>query len=494
MRHSLLVGAASAIQVHVTDPATPFNSLVSSMDLVQQEIKLAGRVTPGVYATIMKLTSMINDIIEPAILEGHATDQLLIMTVYREILECDAAYKRFTTGKMKHSEAALNIVKGEWGGCTGSVEHLKSKYSECLDHRDILVQHNNTVCCQEFAVCSDPTGYGACEYVKLDAGFVGCDYKSRSGQECFAAVKRMVAPLEGYFKGQDAKYEAMRHECQKFTAATKAKVAECSYLQEAVNAKVKETNEMGREVNEAGLALTRDSHDQCTEYQRCRKDTEAAYVKLVGPCTTGDYGAGGDCVKNREADRHNEWQATQLIKCMLDHYCQGGEYKDELMEQCKSSISSYHLSLVYHKVPELMPCEIPSCPSCPGCDECLDRPYYQYETPCYGQPLGDAPVCVEQGECPEWCDAAAQPAPAQPTPVETVTVVTHTAVKVAVPEAKAVSPPRVEAKVVESRPVAVPPRDPEVFEAKHHDAAEIMVHRPTAGGHAPLIKQPVTLR
>jgi len=396
--------------------AGPVAALKKEFQLVEQQIKQQGKITPGVYSTVQKLSQMISSIIEPNIEEAHAADQLLLNVVFSEISMCDAKYKKFVNGKLKKGQMAMATVKTEFDHCGGTVEQLKEKYEKCLNERDVLVRHNNTVCCQEFAMCSSATGYGDCEHVKLQEGFVGCDYKSHSGQECFAAVKGMVAPLEGYFKGQDAKYEAIRHECQKFTAATKAKVAECSYLQEAVNAKVKETNEMGREVNEAGEALTRDSHDECAEYQQCRQTTEAAYVKLVGPCATGAYDAGGDCVKNREADRHNEWQATQLIKCMLDHYCQGGEFKDELLEQCKASISSYHLSLIYHKVPELLPCEIPTCPTCPGCDECVDRPYYQYETPCYGQPLGDAPVCVEQGECPEWCDAGAE-APVQPAPV-----------------------------------------------------------------------------
>jgi len=405
MRRTVFVGTAAAIQVQVTDPATPFNSLVSSMDLVQQEIKLAGRVTPGVYATIMKLTSMINDIIEPAILEGHATDQLLIMTVYREILECDAAYKRFTTGKLKHSEAALNIVKGEWGDCTGSVEHLKSKYSECLDHRDILVQHNNTVCCQEFAVCSDPTGYGACEYVKLDQGFVGCDYKKNTAQDCFADAKRLVEPLRGYFAKEDRRYEELRAQCQKFSAAVRAKMAECAYLAEAVNSKVADTNALGDEVNKAGLELQREARTACSDYKDCRTRTHQAYFDVIGPCEKNAYGAGGSCVKNREADRKNEWSSTQTIKCMLKHYCDGGSFKEDLLEQCQASISTYSLAITYPKLPELLPCEDAVCPTCPGCDECVDRPYYQYEVPCEGTPLAPEPVCTEEGECPEWCMA-----------------------------------------------------------------------------------------
>jgi hypothetical protein len=373
------------------------------MKLVESEIKQAGRVTPGVYATILKLKSMVDGIIEPAILEGHATDQLLIMTVYREILECDAAYKRFVSGHLKHAESAINIVKGEWTGCSGNVEHLKQKYSECLDHRDILVQHNNTVCCQEFAVCSDPTGYGDCEYVKLDEGFVGCDYKKNTAQECFAQAKRLVEPLRGYFAGEDRKYEELRAQCQKFSAAVRSKIAECSYLAEAVNAKVADTNALGTEVDKAGLELGREAKRACAEYKACRDRRHAAYFQVVGPCESNAYGSGGSCVKNREADRKKEWASTQTIKCMLQHYCDGGHFDEALLEKCQASISTYSLAINYPKLPELMPCVEAECPTCPGCDECLDRPYYQYDIPCVGTPLAPEPVCVEEGECPEWC-------------------------------------------------------------------------------------------
>ena len=53
-------------------------------------------------------------------------------------------------------------LQGLWCG--------QAKFAKCLDDRDVLVRHNNTVCCQEFAICSSPTGYGDCEVVKLEQG------------------------------------------------------------------------------------------------------------------------------------------------------------------------------------------------------------------------------------------------------------------------------------------------------------------------------------
>jgi len=66
-------------------------------------------------------------------------------------------------------------------------------------------------------------------------------------------------------------------------------------------------------------------------------------------------------------------------------------------------LRSCHLVIDYPKVPELIPCEIPTCEACPGCDECLDRPYYQYETPCYSNGPANGCVSVEKPECPGWC-------------------------------------------------------------------------------------------
>ena len=160
----------------------------------------------------------------------------------------------------------------------------------------------------------------------------------------------------------------------------KAKVAECAYLQEAVNAKVHETNEFAEQFNDAARATEQNCKKACAEYKECRAKTVAAYLKVVGPCEADNaYGSGGDCVKNREADRKSEWEATQIISCLLKHYCESGKFVEDELDTCKSLIDSYHLAITYPKVPEEIPCVIPECGECPGCDECLDRPYYQYE-------------------------------------------------------------------------------------------------------------------
>ena len=46
-----------------------------------------------------------------------------------------------------------------------------------------------------------------------------------TGEECFAHARSLVEPLSGYFQNQDKKYEAVRFECAKFSAATKVRAA-----------------------------------------------------------------------------------------------------------------------------------------------------------------------------------------------------------------------------------------------------------------------------
>ncbi len=114
-----------------------------------------------------------------------------------------------------------------------------------------------------------------------------------------------------------------------------AKIAECSYLQEAVNAKVRETNQFGEEFNDAARKTEQNCKQACAEYKECRAKTVAAYLQVVGPCeTTSSYG-GGDCVKNRESDRKSEWETTQTIACLLKHYCDGGHFDEKNVEDCK---------------------------------------------------------------------------------------------------------------------------------------------------------------
>jgi hypothetical protein len=413
MRVAVLFAATSAVELATEhgSVSSPISALQSEMSMLEGEIKRTGKITPGVYETIKKLQTMVESIIEPAILESHAVDQMLIHKVFAEIAECDALYAKFKNGAMKQAEVALLSVKTKYDHCGGSLEERKQKYAECLDQRDLLVQANNTKCCAAHAMCPNPSGYGDCEIVKLEQGFVGCNYREKTGDECYAHAKKLIGSLTGFFTAQDKQYEIARAECEKFEAGTKAKIAECAYLQQSVNALVAEINDIGNLATEKGDEMVTESKQQCDEYKKCRVAKIEQYLEIVGPCAAGDYGSsgasdygsGGACVKNREADRHKEWDATQTIKCMLDHYCQGGKFDQELVDTCKQSITVDHLVLEYPVLPAELPCEVPVCPDCPGCDDCLDRPYYQYLTPCYSPPMPEVPVCVEQGECPDWC-------------------------------------------------------------------------------------------
>jgi len=255
--------------------------------------------------------------------------------VYKEIEACDEVYTQYLDQTIERGWEILNKTEKNIVTCTGDVQKLKASFAKCLDDRDLIIQHNNTVCCQEYAMCPHE---GDCEVVKLDQAYVGCDYKTRSHEECWAHAQTLISSLKGYFEEQDTRFERLRSQCTEFNAATKAKIAECAYLQEAVNSKVQEANELVEEFREQSQAFSDKSKDQCKTYMMCRKTKEAQYVQVAGPCEKGDYAAGDGCVMNREQDRKNEWDATQLIKCMLEHYCQGGKFDEELLEKCKLSI------------------------------------------------------------------------------------------------------------------------------------------------------------
>jgi hypothetical protein len=74
-------------------------------------------------------------------------------------------------------------------------------------------------------------------------------------------------------------------------------------VQESVNAKVSETNEWAERFNNGGEAFSQSCAQRCAEYKTCRKEKETQYVKITGPCESGDYAAGNGCVMNREQVR-----------------------------------------------------------------------------------------------------------------------------------------------------------------------------------------------
>jgi len=414
MRAALFFGIVAAESELNVAADSPLAALESQLSMVEQSVKAAGRVTPGVYQTVKKMKSMIEQIIEPAIKDAHAADHSLVTITHAEILGCDKAYRAWVDKDIAAGWAILNKTKTEWVSCVGSVEQLKKKYTKCLEERDLLVRHNNTICCHEFSMCS---AVGDCETVKLDQAHVGCDYRTKSHAECFAHAQKLISSLEGYFKKQDERFEQLRAQCAKFRSVTKGKIAECAYLREAVNSKVSEANKIANDVNNGAARLKKDCKNRCVEYNKCRAKTEGQYTKVTGllptyskdgvkgpGCKRQDQWAHGNgCVMNREGDRKQEWVSTQLIKCMLEHYCQGGKFDEKLLAKCKKSIHVCPLVIYYPKWKPQIPCKVPDCGAkCKGCSDCVDRPYYQYETPCQAIKVQGC-TSVEKPECPGWC-------------------------------------------------------------------------------------------
>eukprot|EP00451_Oxyrrhis_marina_P001313 CAMPEP_0204264190 /NCGR_PEP_ID=MMETSP0468-20130131/8846_1 /ASSEMBLY_ACC=CAM_ASM_000383 /TAXON_ID=2969 /ORGANISM="Oxyrrhis marina" /LENGTH=465 /DNA_ID=CAMNT_0051239029 /DNA_START=22 /DNA_END=1419 /DNA_ORIENTATION=+ len=430
---------AASLQVETSD-RPPISALEQEFQMVQEQIRMSGRVTPGVYATVRKLAALVETVIEPNILESHATDQMLVDMVVGEISVCGATYQRFADGKFKQDQLAIWASMTEFKGCGGTIVEIKEKFGQCLDDRDAILKRNITACCQAHEICAND--YGNCENVKLEAGFAGCDYRTHSGEECFRAVRGLISPLEGYFRQADEKYEALRAQCELYGAATKAKFAECMYLQEAVNSQVEHANELGLQINTDGSVVAKDAIIHCVMMDECYDAAVAQYNTTVGPCeATGDYGSGGDCVKNREADRHAEWTSVQVIKCMLDHYCEGGQFKEDLLKECQESITTYKLEIDYRGIPAKVDCIDIDVPMGEAVDNCVDRPYDIYDIPCEPTPMAEAPVCVEDGECPEWCVAEPSVEPIHTTvtttemampPTTTVVTTTTTDVDIAV--------------------------------------------------------------
>ena len=61
-------------------------------------------------------------------------------------------------------------------------------------------------------------------------------------------------------------------------------MAECAYLQSAVNAKVGEANELAEEVNRGGEEAQHQCAAKCQEYNECRATKEETYATVCGPC------------------------------------------------------------------------------------------------------------------------------------------------------------------------------------------------------------------
>lgn len=235
--------------------------------------------------------------------------------------------------------------------------------------RDVwTITHNNktTTCCAKDNAAVVDVAY-------LEP-YHQCDFKAPEADECISkATNNVHSYVEPYFTNGFNHYLELVRNCdflgnltvakhQLFTAADE----DCDNYEEKTRSK-------------ADLIATETAtfeHNWAT-----LRDGYRTNITIMEDEYTGKEAQ----VKSDEADRKNEWESTQIIKCMLVNYKAGGGFDDASLSKCKDASGDIdHLVIVYPAMVERITWIL---------EEFEALTEYQHDQTCHEVVVQENPVC-----------------------------------------------------------------------------------------------------
>lgn len=238
---------------------------------------------------------------------------------------------------------------------TFTLEYTNQLLREAADLRDKMHQHNDvaeqwrlqgitykdsipvyeatyfnrsTVCCTREQVAILDTEYVPASYQ--------CDFTADNAGSCVADADASIQKYtEEHFRAGQARYTHWNNGCN--NEKHQEQVDEDDMNNQDVKCDNLQADCISRKTYIDGehARLMEEWHRTTTSYVPIYKALRHNYTKNEV------------VIWEREATRKLEWNATQLIKCLLQGYETGGSFNQEGMDACEGQISDYHLVLVY---------------------------------------------------------------------------------------------------------------------------------------------------
>jgi hypothetical protein len=324
---ALAAPAPEVSEMVQTATGSSVDSLKKQFGELQLQLKSGMEVTPGVKATIDTMTSLITNEIEPSIIAAHKDDQKVIDLQMKQLADLNAdeavtlSLLQDRATELRSEIAAHNKLVDEWEAASDDYGDAKKKYED-------MVLDKTTTCCKKQVAgvldISDTPPYAV------------CNYAVNSAAECRASAKAALrAAVQAEFDQGDAKYEGLKTSC-----ANKAVEVRNDHLDMTV--KDAHCDGKASAATEKNNGINRDLPQLLEEFTKAKGRYEDTYALLKGK-----YESEEARVKAQEADRHNEWDSTQEIKCMLEEYKVGGGFNEAALNKCKEGVNHLHLVIVY---------------------------------------------------------------------------------------------------------------------------------------------------
>jgi len=303
--------------------------LKKSFNELQVQLKSGEKITPAVQQTIQKLIDMVENDIEPTITEAHDADQAEL----NELMGAIADHNKFTedyTAQLLEEAADLRQKMHEHNDIAEQWRLQGITFKDSIPVYEATYLNRSTVCCRREQV--------AVLDMETTPAYYQCDFTADDADGC---VSRADASIQHYteepFRAGQARYTHWHNGCNNEKAQEKADfdnmVAQdhkCDALQ--------------------GDTIARKTYID-TEHQRFMKEwirTTTSYEPIY-KALRHNYTKNEVVIWEREETRKLEWNATQLIRCLLAGYQAGGSFNQEGMDHCESQITDYHLVLIYPK-------------------------------------------------------------------------------------------------------------------------------------------------
>jgi len=178
------------------------------------------------------------------------------------------------------------------------------------------------------------------EAIEYTPGYASCDYTSADADKCTDVAKANVATaVKADFAAGLKRYNDLDSGCTQMTNTVAADLSDMNDKNDHCD----------------------DSQAECVQRQGAIAQKKSQF-ESDWASTLADYKEGinerennftdtSSRVHQDEADRVDEWQSTQEIKCLLQSFMSGGSFDEAQMNTCKGQIQTSHLVIDYPVIP-----------------------------------------------------------------------------------------------------------------------------------------------
>jgi len=314
----------SDMTVHMSPKVT---HLKKQFNELQLQLKSGVEVTPQVAETIQKLIDMVTNDIEPTITEAHDADQAEINTLMERIKKHNEFTVSYTNQLLQEAEDLRNKMHEHNDYAQKWKEQGVTYKASIPVYENTFYKRSQDCCTRKIAAVE------ALEYVPA---YYECDFTNANAGGCVARADQSIqAHTEKIFADGQAHYDKWHKQCndmkdQQATdfATMQGHDQKCDGLQAETIAR------------RSYIATEKTRHAK--EWHRTTTTYEPIYDSLRHNYTRNEV-----VMWERETTRKMEWNATQLIKCLLESYQAGGTFDDQERTACSGQISDYYLNLAY---------------------------------------------------------------------------------------------------------------------------------------------------